>query len=260
MKGSSSILVFFLLFLTSVEAQSLFSKRLEGRVQSRNGDVAGTHVLNISTQKATITDANGFFAISAKLNDTLVFSAVQFKRKEIVVSPKLLESILILVPLEEAVTELDEVVVRLYNLSGDMSRDLGELETESVVTASTLGLPNAYVKPPSQAERKFHEATTGGGLVPLNPILNAISGRTKMLKQRIKRNATYERTQRVRDFYADSLFVKDLKIPEENIPDFMYFCEVDSTFQSLVDTHDRLRIWEYMKQRSGIYRRYNRMD
>ncbi len=243
-----------------MEAQSPFSKRVEGRVYSTDGDVAATHVLNITAQKATITDVKGYFSISAKLNDTLVFSAIQFKRKELVVSPNVLESKFLLIPLEEALTELDEVVVRLYNLSGDMSSDLNSLDTESVVTASTLGLPNAYVKPPTQAERQFYEATTGGGIVPLNPILNAISGRTKMLKNRLKRNAKYERTQRVREFYHDSLFVKDLKIPQESIPDFMYFCEVDSTFQAIVDTHDRLKIWEYMRKKSRYYRKNNALD
>lgn len=260
MKGSSTLLIVFLLCSITMEAQSLFSKRLEGRVYSKDGDVAATHVLNITAQKATITDVNGSFSISVKLNDTLVFSAIQYKRKEIVVSTKIFESALLLVPLEEALTELDEVVVRLYNLSGDVGTDLNNLDTEPVVTASTLGLPNAYVKPPSQTERKFHEATTGGGLVPINPILNAISGRTKMLKQRLKRNTKYERTQRVREFYPDSLFVKDLKIPEENIPDFMYFCEVDSTFQVIVNTHDRLKIWEYMRKKSRYYRSNNELD
>lgn len=260
MKGNSTVLICFLLCFISVEAQSLFSKRLEGKVYSTDGDVAAIHVLNITTKKATITNVNGFFSIAAKLNDTLVFSAIQFKRKEIVVSTKILESKLLLVPLEDALTELDEVILRLYNLSGDVGLDLNTLDTESVVTASTLGLPNAYVKPPSQAERKFYEATTGGGIVPLNPILNAISGRTKMLKQRLKRNAKYERTQRVRAFYPDSLFVKDLKIPEEKIPDFMYFCEVDSTFQAIVNTHDQLRIWEYMRKKSRIYRKNNELD
>ncbi|WP_422083888.1 carboxypeptidase-like regulatory domain-containing protein [Ulvibacterium sp.] len=260
MKGNSTVLICFLLCAISMEAQSLLSKRLEGRVYSKEGDVAATHVLNITAQKATITDVNGFFSISVKLNDTLVFSAIQFKRKEVVVSPKVLESKFLLVPLEEALTELDEVVVRLYNLSGDMGSDLNNLETESVVTASTLGLPNAYVKPPTQAERQFFEATTGGGIVPLNPILNAISGRTKMLKNRLKRNTKYERTQRVRAFYPDSLFVKDLKIPQESIPDFMYFCEVDSTFQAIVDTHDQLKIWEYMRKKSQYYRKNNKLE
>ena len=209
--------------------------------------------MNTSAKRATITDAEGFFSISAKLNDTILFSAVQFKRKTLVVSRAMLESSSIIVPLEEFINELDEVVVRPYSLSGDLSRDMNSLNTEKVYVASTLGLPNAYVKPITQAERKLNEATTGGGLVPLNPIMNAISGRTKYLKRVFASQEKYARTIRVREYYADSLFVKYLKIPENKIEDFMYFCEVDTDFSAVVDSHDKLKIWEFLKLRSTAY-------
>ncbi|MCP4976518.1 MAG: hypothetical protein GY931_10190 [Maribacter sp.] len=242
---------------TSLGAQTLFTKQIEGRVYSESGDVAATHVLNITSKKASITNNDGFFSIRAKLNDTLVFSAIQYIRKTIVVTPAVLESKLLYVPLEDAINELDEVIVMPYNLTGDMTTDLARTEIEPVVTASTLGLPNAYVIPPTQAERKLNEATTGGGIIPINPVLNAITGRTKMLKQRIARNEKYERTQRVRAFYPDSLYSTEFKIPVENIDDFMYYCEVDTAFQILVDTHDRFRIWEYMRKKSLVYRANN---
>ncbi len=245
--------------LTSVVAQDFFSEKLEGRVYSKDGDVAATHVLNTTTKKATITDINGFFSIAVNLNDTLVFSAIQYRRKEMVVTLSVLESKLLMVPLDEALTELEEVIVMPYNLSGDVGRDLNRLKTEPVVTASTLGLPNAYAVFPSQAERLLNEATTGGG-IPFNPIINAITGRTKMLKSRVARNATYNRTQRVRSFYADSLYVSRFKIPEDKIDDFMYFCEIDPVFQVTVDTHDRLKIWEFMRRKSMVYRKNNNHD
>jgi len=74
-----------------------------------------------------------------------------------------------------------------------------------------------------------------------------------MLKNRIKRNETYARTERVREFYVDSLYTTELRIPEEKIDDFLYFCEVDTAFQSIVDTHDRLAIWEFMREKSLVY-------
>jgi len=95
---------------------------------------------------------------------------------------------------------------------------------------------------------------------PLDPIINAITGRTKMLKNRVKIDKTYARTQRVQNFYVDSIFMQDLKIPYEKIDDFMYFCEVDSTFQTTVDTHDKLKIWEFLIQKSEIYRKSNELD
>lgn len=256
----SKFLFFFFSGSVLLTAQTGLQKDLEGKVYSADGDVAATHVLNTTTQRATITDVNGFFSIPVHVNDTLIFSAVQFKKKQIVVTPAIFSSTFLSVPLEDALTELDEVVVTPYNLSGDITKDIGTLDWEPVVTASTLGLPNAYVRAPTKAERELFEATSGGGIVPLNPILNAISGRTKMLKQRIKRDNLYERTLRVRDFYADSLYRTELKIPEEKTDDFFYFCEIDTNFQAIVDTHDLFRIWEYLKARSLLYRENNNLN
>ncbi|MFS4494790.1 carboxypeptidase-like regulatory domain-containing protein [Maribacter sp. 2308TA10-17] len=250
----------FLLISASLGAQSLFSKKLEGRVYSKDGDVSATTVQNISTDRATITDFDGFFQITANLNDTLVFSAVQFKKQEIVVSREILQQRTFNVYLEDALTELDEVVVTPYNLTGDITKDIDIIKTDPVVTSSTLELPNAYVLPITKAERELFEATSGSGLIPLNPILNGISGRTKMLKKRIARNKLYSRTERVKEFYPDSLFRTDLKIPETKIDDLLYFCEVDQEFQKVVDTHDRLKIWEFIRKKSLVYRKNNDLD
>ncbi|WP_289644895.1 carboxypeptidase-like regulatory domain-containing protein [Maribacter aestuarii] len=259
----SKFLFFFFFGSVLLTAQTGLQKDLEGKVYSADGDVAATHVLNTTTQRATITDINGFFSIPVHVNDTLVFSAVQFKKKQVVVTLSIYSSTFLSVPLEDALTELDEVVVTPYNLSGDITKDITTLNLEPVVTASTLGLPNAYVKKMSQSERLLRSASYipfEGTKLALDPIINSITGRTKMLKKRVERNNLYDRTERVRDFYADSLYRTELKIPEEKTDDFFYFCEVDSNFQRIVDTHDLFKIWEYLKARSVLYRENNDMD
>ncbi len=236
-------------------AQTPFSGQLEGRVYSTDGDVSATHVLNLSSQRASITDASGFFSIPAKFQDTIVFSAVQFKRKEIVVTMSMLESKMLSIPLEEALTELDEVVV-MPLLTGDIGRDTQRMGVGPVVTSSTLGLPNANVKILSKTERELF-AATANPFMSFDPLINAITGRTKMLKHRLAYEKAYARTERVRDMFVDSLFRTDFKIPEEKIDDFMYFCEVDPAFQSTVDSRDRLKIWDYMRERSEEYLKHN---
>ena len=240
-------------------AQDQFFNNLEGRIYSKDNDVAATHVLNITSNRFTIADEQGFFEIPVKLFDTLMFSAVQFKQKEVVVTLEILEQDLLSVQMEDVLTQLSEVVVRPYNLSGNLSRDAGSMKTDEIITASTLGLPNAYVKSPSQAERELY-AATANPIMSVDPLINAITGRTKMLKKRVERNNTYARTERVREFYVDSLYRIELKIPEERIDDLLYFCEVDTTFQAVVDTHDRLKIWEFIRKKSIIYRENNVMD
>lgn len=254
---------FFILYLCTsavLFAQDRTGHLLLGRVVEKGEAVPDVHVLNLSAESATITNDDGYFSLPARAGDTLVFSAVQLKRTLLVVSPAMLESQGIIVPIEEFVNQLDEVVVMPYNLTGDIGRDLQQMPGKKVLVAATLGLPNAYAKFPTQAERKLYEATSGRGFIPLNPVINGLSGRTRYLKKVLAAERTYARTQRVREFYPDSVFVHDLKIPEARISDFMYYCEVDTLFPKAVDTADRLKIWEFLKQKSRHYRENNSLD
>src|SRR5690606_37217918 len=176
--------------------------------------------------------------------------AVQYQRKTVVITTGIMESKFISVALEEGNIALDEVVVTPYNLTGELGRDMKRLDVATPVTAAGLGLPNAYVKVPTQAERKLFEATSGGGFIPLNPILNGISGRTKRLKELVAVEKKYARTERVKQFYPDSLWIKELKIPANKVDDFLYFCEVDPAFITVVDSADKLKIWDYFRHKS----------
>lgn len=265
-------IVVLLCICWGVNAQE-FTTKLEGRVDSKDADVAATHVSNISSKKGTITDARGFFTISVKLNDTLVFSAVQYKRKEVVITLKVLKAESFVVTLEPSLTELDEVVVTPYNLSGDLKRDMENLEVGPIITASTLGLPNAYVKVKTQNERRLFEADNGKFIqlgnykldstfnpmvmVNLNKILNRVTGRTQKLKKYVAIDREIALLQKVKHLYPDSVFVQDLKIPEIKINDFMNFCEVDSTYTEVVTSDDVLSIWEFLLKNSLIYRKNN---
>ena len=256
-------------FTASLTNAQDFAKQIEGRVFSKDGDVAAVHVSNISTQRGTITDVSGYFEIIARLNDTLVFSAVQYKRVEIIVTWEILEQHFLQVPLKESLTVLEEVIVMPYNLTGDLKRDMGNMKVEPVVTASTLGLPNAYVKVKTQNERKLFEADAGPWIylgnykmdttfnpmimVNFNKILNRITGRTKELKKYISLDKEIALLHQVKRSFPDSVYVQEFDIPEDNLDAFFYFCEVDSTFTIITETGNQLEVWEFLQKKSIIY-------
>lgn len=265
-----------LLFLGMVLVAQDNSIKIEGRVYSEDGDVASTHILNISIQRFTIANANGFFSIPVRVNDTLVFSAVQFKRKQLVINKENIRQKILVVPLEEALTELDEVVVTPYNLKGELDRDVKRLKIEPIVTSSTLGLPNAYVKVKTQNERILAEADSGRFVelghysldstfnptvvINLHKILNRISGRTKQLKKFVATDKEIALLNKVKGFYPSYVYEHELKIPKDRLNDFMYFCEVDSLFTTIVATDNQFIIWEFMQKKSYAYRENNGLD
>ncbi|TMM56347.1 hypothetical protein FEE95_16005 [Maribacter algarum] len=253
-----------------------YSSEIEGRVYSKNGDVAATHVSNVTQNRGTITDVNGFFDISVKLNDTLIFSAVQFKKKELVVTLEILNTKRLEVFLEEVLTQLSEVVVTPYNLTGDINRDAKRLKIDPIITSSTLGLPNAYVKPKTKNERRLAEADSGKFIegasykldstfnpmivINLHKILNRVTGRTQTLKKYVAIDKEIVLLNTVKRSYHDSIYQQELKIPKERINDFMNFCEVDSLYTEVVESNDILRLWEFLERNSLVYRKNNQLD
>ncbi|MCO5724825.1 hypothetical protein [Robiginitalea marina] len=250
--------LFFLLW-TGAFAQVPGRGDLRGRVLEDSTGVSNVHLLNLSAEQATISDQEGFFTIPAEEGDTVLVSAIRYERITFHITPEMLRGRLLSISLTPFVNQLDEVVLYPYNLSGDLGRDLGNLPVEEPVTAASLGLPNAFAPVKTQTERMLYEATTGGGIVPLNPVLNAISGRTRMLKKRLARDRAYQQTLEVRARYPDSVFVGQLGVPALRIPDFMYYCEADPSFGSLAEG-DPLRMWEFLRKKSAEYRKNNGLE
>lgn len=264
-RGNKAAGPFFLAFLlgcfwAGAQQAEGIPADLRGRILEEGAPVPNVHVVNLSSEAATITTEEGFFQLPVREGDTLLISAIRYQRKTLRVTRQILEASLLEIPMEPFVNELDEVVLWPYNLSGDLDRDLSNVPVEEPVTAHSLGLPNASAKRRTQAERQLIEATTGSGLIPLNPFLNALSGRTRMLKKRLARDRAYALTEEVRSRYPDSLFAGELGIPVVRIPDFMYFCEVDSAFSGLAATGDRLRMWEFLRGKSEQYRSSNGLE
>ncbi|MET1260948.1 hypothetical protein ABV409_16510 [Flagellimonas sp. DF-77] len=266
--GNNLFLFFFFLGTVLVFSQDRTSKVLNGRVVVPNVDVTGVAIQNISTEKAAVTDPAGNFSIRVRLGDTLVFSAVQLKRKILPIGADLMATDFVTVPMEEFVNELEGVELNPFGLSGNLGSDVGTLTLEKDVSAEALGLPNADVKIITQSERKLYEADAGkffyyyviAASVNINKILNRLTGRTKKLKQRVEVDRRYANTNAVQESIVDSLFTQELGIPEERIPDFMYFCEVDSEFQRLSALGDQLQLWNYLLNRSKLYRKNNELD
>lgn len=268
MKLILKIVLAITLLLCSFSLKAQSSKIINGRVEAKNIDVTGVVVQNTTSQKATITDEDGNFSLRVALNDTLVFSAVQFKRKVVPVNSSFYNSSFITITLEEFVNELLEVVVQPFNLSGNLDSDLTGLQLEKDVSAEALGLPNANVRIITQSENKLNDADHGkfayyyiiALTINLNKVLNRLSGRTKMLKERVALDKRYATTQKVEAAFVDSLLINHLKIPEGNFYEFIRFCESDKKFYSLAEGNDELKLWDFLIQKSIVYRKNNGID
>lgn len=236
-----------LFFIKLSTAQSI---KITGVVKS-SADVENIHVINKTAQKFTITNALGRFLIPVNLNDTLRFSSVQHQSKSIVVSKEIIRLKTITVVLIEKINTLNQVTIGKV-LSGNLNADIADIDGETPVNFYNVGIPGYKGKLATQSERRLNEATTGGG-IPLNPIINAITGRTKMLKKRV----AYERNDaliaKIKEEFLESLFSIH-ELDEEFKMDFFYFCEMDENFYKKCNSTTDLDIFEFLKQKLKQYK------
>ena len=254
----AKLLVLF--FLVTVTA---FSQSVEiiGKVVGYN-DEENIHVLNNTAQRFTITDKNGEFKMLVSFNDTLVFSSIQYKLKEVVITSQILENQAVLVKLDEQVNVLDEVVVGKI-LTGNLLSDINNMDGDGPINFYDVGIAGYTGKIATQSERRLSEASnfkpslgsSGFGLgasIGLNPIINALTGRTKQLKNRVnieeKEGLMQSIKRRVsKDFFASNPLEADLRM------DFWYFCSDDVNFLKFCKNKTDFKVLMFLRMKYKQY-------
>ncbi|WP_456441445.1 carboxypeptidase-like regulatory domain-containing protein [Psychroserpens sp.] len=234
------------LILCFIQFGFLFSQSSEihGKVTA-SSDIDRIHIINKTANRFTITNDNGEFKITASVNDTILISAIQYKPIEVLVTPQIMQSKFISLDLTDKITELDEVVVGKI-LTGNLLSDIENSDVKHDINFYDLGIPGYTGKQKTQSERRLHEATTGGGLVPLTPILNWLSGRTKELKGQIARENVDNAMHDVMSDLSEMLFDID-NLEESKRVEFFYFVTDDPNFLPLSKTKNDFKMLEFLQ-------------
>lgn len=241
MRGSKYLYGLIMLFgCQTVMAQTA---EIHGQIIARD-EVEGIHILNITSQTFTISTSEGRFSIVAKLQDTLTFSGISYELKQVVVNQEAMDSKYLKVYLSENVNILDEVVVGKV-LTGDLSLDLSNSDLKRQPNFYDLGIPGYAGKPKTQSERRLYEATSGAGLIPLNPIINAITGQTKRLKEHVKLEALEACLDKMKSAFSDDLFA-NYDLAEARKADYFYYCQEDPEFEGLCHHQNDLEVFQFL--------------
>jgi len=248
-------LILFLFVAISSYAQNI---TLTGKVFV-TADAEGIHVINMTSKRATTTDALGTFSIQVTENDTIVFSGVQYKLHSILVDREMIDAKLVNVFLLENINQLDEVLVGKV-LTGDLLSDIENSDAEPKINFYDVGIPGYEGKPKTQSERRLVEADHGkfiyvglGFAVNLNKILNRISGRTKELKRRVELEARDELMFKVSAKFSEVLFAEN-PLEQTLHYEYFYFCSEDLEFTAKCSGLNDLVTLTFLQQKLKQYK------
>ncbi|MGV8813446.1 MAG: hypothetical protein ACOH2D_04980 [Gelidibacter sp.] len=246
-----NILTFILLLLFCVMETYAQSVEINGKI-SAAVEVDGIHVINKTASRFTISNADGTFVIPAKLNDTILFSGISYQPKEVVVTKFIIASKQMAVYLEELVNVLDEVLVGKV-LTGNLMSDINNSELKRDLNFYDLGIPGYTGKLMSQSERRLYEATSGGGLVPIGLIVNAITGRTKRLKEHVKLEKADNCLDIMKSKFSEDLF-SDFDLEDGVKAEFFYCCQDDPNFENLCKVKNDMATFDFFKAKLEAFK------
>lgn len=228
------LVLLFLFFTFSVFSQK--EKLIQGRIIVNDSKLNGVRVINLMNEKEVITDQEGNFNILAKTDDLLVFSAefLDYMRKIVDESDYIKGAIE--VQMTSKALQLDEVEIKDY----------------SKINAISLGILAKPAKEYTPAERRLQTATglypsvnlgaMAGGSLGLDPLMNWISGRTKMLKNALKAEQKEMILERLDYFYTDDFFIQKLKIESLYVPAFKSFAIYDAVLLEAIQNKNKPRM------------------
>jgi hypothetical protein len=216
-----------LLLLVCLPAQQ--RQAVHGRVLAGNAGVSEALIVNFTSQAETRTDSLGNFSLKMQVGDLLILSDRSIATKKIRYTQDLLKNNLLLLEATLIAEELEEVVIN-----------------RSAVTSQSLGIPMGKKYTPAERHlrtagdfKPIHLLGLLGGSLEVDPILNAINGRTKRLKKELSVEQRKQLLAKLWQNYTKETLQQTYKIPVAYVPGFAYYSIEDSAFSAALEAGNK---------------------
>jgi len=189
---------------------------LKGKVVTGTTGIAAVFVINKANATESKTDYDGSFSIMAKPGDVLAVYNKDITVREFLLTAGSFKEVPFVVSVNYQPYQLDEVVI------------------DKNVTSESLGLVPKGQKQYNQQEKKLYTSSYNtplwvlalgllGGSMPLDPFINAITGRTKMLKNAVATEKTIATIEMINGIYTNDEVVEQFKVPTDYVKGFIVY-------------------------------------
>lgn len=240
-------LLAFLFFKTfNATAQEEKRQKIYCKIIANETSVEGVNILNILTEETAISNAEGEFFIQAKYDDLLLITSLNLEVKRKLIEKEDLDLDVINIKMIPKMTELKQV----------------NINENAQITAESLGIVPKDQKKYTPAERKLktagdfkpiHLLGLLGGSLQVDPILNAINGKTKRLKKELKIEQKEHLLVKLDNQFTDNYYIEHLHIPKDYVDGFKYYLLEDQNFIDIFLLKNRLKTELKMSEISVKY-------
>lgn len=264
----NTIIFIFLLAPFILFAQEIERVTVTGIITSSvpGEDLEGISIYNKSSQKGTITDPEGKFTLEVGVNDRVLFTALQFQKFTVIIDEGIVDNRHMKIYVNPAITELDEVIVRPHDLTGNIRVDVSRIKTVDLASGFNLtweemefdfdfsadkssGVENSALQkvPPAGLNLLAPFVFLGDLLFkrksPNEPEINS-------LQQLQLKDASFIALQQR---FPEAYFSEILNIPEEEQVNFIYFVLEQDFTTDLLRENNELKLMDFLDNQSELY-------
>jgi len=245
-------------------SQEITREKIRGKITAPLGDdVEGVNIYNISSQMGTISNKEGRFEISVAQNDRIQISALQFQSFTVIVDEGVIDSGKMDIYLNPAVNQLEEVIVRPYDLSGNIIADVNRISTsvfspEWDLSYETLEFDYEFSQDyqssikRSAAEDAYYngQQQIGGDIIGL---VGMFFKKKKKPKTPEKLDETEIVSRALRQRFSNAYIATTFSIPIHRVNDFLYFVDDMGVSPELLKGENEMELLERLNGLSIAY-------
>lgn len=273
---NSLVLLFAFLFSQTIFSQSIERKILKGRIVAESIEVENLTIFNITSNIGAVTNVDGKFSIKARATDTLYIQGISYDSKKYVLTEKDFWLEELEIKLHIKVTELNEVEITPYTLSGNLTKDTKRIQ----VYGEGFSKIDMNIKhyeddvrsgtPVNKASTNQFSALTGIDFKLIGKGIGQLLG----IKGNPKKNSERvfeERRQHdimsksfsdhMFERFSHNFFVETLKIKHEDISMFLQYAEMPAKDLSLfLKPEYELQLIQYLTDKAKAYKLENQKE
>jgi len=265
------ILLLFVLIITQISfSQGVERKVLRGKIVADSLEVENLTVYNITSNIGAITDVDGKFSINARATDTLFIQGLSYDSKRYVLTDKDFWLPVLEIKLHIKITELNEIIITPYTLTGNLNEDTNRIQVYGEGFAKIdakevkyydddirLGTPENTAMPNVFAPTGVNLLGIVVGIANLVGIKGNPKNNSERVfeERRIRDIQSKSFTEHIYERFSHNFFIETLKIKNEDIPMYMSFAELNVyELSPLLKAENELKLIEYLINKSTEFK------
>lgn len=254
------IIVIALCFSYSLIGQEKVRQEIEGLIIVEGNEIEGITIYNASSEKGTVSDANGAFKINVALNDLIEIRAIEYENFNVVINETILTTKELHIYLIEEVNVLDEVLVSNKSLTGNMASDIKNIKTfipktNALYFAVTYDKDYTGIDTGGAANNAIQHSQAQSMVNGLN-VVNVVDQLLLPLfrsevKDKQKVGIADVPPRAIKYYFGANFLKENFNIPEYRVEEFIRYVETEKDFDfDLLNYGRELEFLELLNQKS----------